>query len=111
MYQSWVINSSKNNQNNFYLLSNNVGDLIAFCIINIIDIFNSKFARIDMIGSLKKGQNIGTKIIEELVKSLNEQNISILYANTEIRNYKAQNLYTKNGFKVYNAICEYHYWV
>ena len=49
--------------------------------------------------------------IEELVKSLNEQNISILYANTEIRNYKAQNLYTKNGFKVYNAICEYHYWV
>ena len=64
-----------------------------------------------MIGSLIKGQNIGTKIIEELVKSLNEQNISILYANTEIRNYKAQNLYTKNGFKVYNAICEYHYWV
>lgn len=111
LYQSWVISSSKNNQNNFYLLSNNVGDLIAFCIINIIDIFNSKFARIDMIGSLIKGQNIGTKIIEELVKSLNEQNISILYANTEIRNYKAQNLYTKNGFKVYNAICEYHYWV
>ena len=110
IYQNWVINSAENDEKNFYILLNDKADLIAFCIISVIDIFSRKFARIDMIGSLFKGKNIGTKIIEELIKALNERNISILYANTDIRNYNAQNLYTKNGFKAYNAICEYHYW-
>ena len=111
LYQSWIVNSAKKYQNNFYLLIDDAGELGAFCIINIIDIFNNKFAIINIIGSLIKGKNYGTIIIQEIIKSLNEQNISILYANVELRNYTAQNLYIKNGFKVYNSICEYHYWM
>ena len=44
--------------------------------------------------------------------SLRDWNELYFNANVELRNYIiAQNLYIKNGFKVYNAIYEYHYWM
>ena len=36
---------------------------------------------------------------------------NIFYANTDITNYAAQNLFAGNGFISYNSVDEYHCWI
>ena len=111
LYQNWVINSAKLEKNNFFLLLDNNKKIAAFCILSIINYFTIKVARIDMIGTLNRGKNCGTKILQEVFSILNKRKIAVLYANADSQNYAAQNLYAKNGFKIYNSIREYHNWI
>jgi len=84
-------------------------DPIAYCTLKYN---NSKSANIGLLGVDKKyyGKEFGKRLLKEINNFLIKRNISNLFVVTQGRNYSAQRLYQKSGFKTKTVQLWYHKW-
>lgn len=111
VYREWIKNTIKERKQDIYCLTDSSGELCAFSVIKFFDNFERNFALLELIGALVKGKNFGSLILSAIESKLVENRQNIFYANTNILNYSAQNLFCRNGFTSYHSVDEYHWWV
>ncbi len=111
VYREWIKNSTNDRSEDIHCLLDKRGELCAFSIVKVLNGFDNKMALLELIGTLSKGKNYGALILEKISSELKREGKEIFYANTDIRNYSAQNLFSQNGFAAYHSVDEYHCWV
>jgi len=111
VYEEWTTSLIKERPEDIYCLTNRGKDLCSFAAIRIIDRFPKKLALLEIIGTIIKGRNYGMVLLNGTCEKLKRTGVEMIYANTDIGNYVAQNLFFKNGFVPYHSVDEYHCWI
>lgn len=111
VYSEWIRNIIRDRPQDMLCLTSGAGEPCAFSIVKGLGELDSRYALLELIGSLTRGKKYGGYMLRATESLLRKRGQSMFYAITDISNYAAQNLFTSNGFVSYNSVDEYHCWI
>lgn len=109
-YQTWVENAINKTFDDYCLIYKINHEIAGFVTVKEFD--SIKKARIGLIGvsPLFQRKGIASLILRDLKSNLGKKGFNILEVSTQGKNYAAQNLYAKNGFRIVE-MQSWYYWI